>query len=284
MNESKESLLHRMKWSRKQVIGYLIASVFIVLFFWAKDILNQNKVRFFTFLDGVASKEILVDQFEEVVFRGEFGDKNMFISKWLSPMRVVKLDLTEVEYASIIENHLNSLAKITALRHELVAEQKTANVFMRFTTLGKIMVKMKENRDFFKGHREISYTTACFARFVSKSGIIQKAGVIVTDNKAPDNPQKRSLESVSSCILEELTQSMGLPRDTERIFPSLFSEIYDIDYLSINDKIIIRTLYAKRIRPGMLKADAMAQARIIIPELIKAVDERGEEALYQQPK
>ena len=52
--------------------------------------------------------------------------------------------------------------------------------------------------------------------------------------------------------------------------------------LPLNDKILVRALYDKRIKPGMAREDAMKVAAEIIPELVAAVKEKGVEALYQQ--
>jgi len=54
-----------------------------------------------------------------------------------------------------------------------------------------------------------------------------------------------------------------------------------IDFLPLNDKIMVRTLYDARLKPGMTRAEAMPIVRQIIPELVTAVKEHGEAALYQ---
>ncbi|UTW51485.1 DUF2927 domain-containing protein [bacterium SCSIO 12827] len=51
--------------------------------------------------------------------------------------------------------------------------------------------------------------------------------------------------------------------------------------LSLEVKLILRTLYDPRIKHDMARADAMAQARTIIGGLLRAIDRQGESALYQ---
>ena len=85
------------------------------------------------------------------------------------------------------------------------------------------------------------------------------------------------------CFVRLMTRSLGLFADSDVVQPSLFSpDGAELDYLPINDKIILRTLYDPRIEHGMKREDAMEIAREIIPELVKAVRERGVEALYQR--
>lgn len=56
---------------------------------------------------------------------------------------------------------------------------------------------------------------------------------------------------ITHCLLEELTQSLGLPNDSERIRPSVFNETSMLTELSPVDRILIRTVYDPRIKPGM---------------------------------
>ncbi len=85
------------------------------------------------------------------------------------------------------------------------------------------------------------------------------------------------------CLVKMTARAFGLFADSDVVQPSLFSpDGAELDYLPINDKIILRTLYDPRIERGMKREDAMEIAREIIPELVKAVRERGVEALYQR--
>ena len=91
----------------------------------------------------------------------------------------------------------------------------------------------------------------------------------------------RELRYVTTCILEEISQALGLPMDTELIRPSILSNQDLPQPMSINDKILVRALYDRRIRPGMPRDKALDVAKSIIPELIAGVQHEGEPALYQ---
>jgi len=58
-------------------------------------------------------------------------------------------------------------------------------------------------------------------------------------------------DHITHCLLEELTQSLGLPNDSERLQPSVFNEAFMLRELSHLDRILVRTVYDPRIRPGM---------------------------------
>lgn len=56
---------------------------------------------------------------------------------------------------------------------------------------------------------------------------------------------------ITHCLLEELTQSLGLPNDSERLRPSVFNETSMLTELSPIDRILIRTVYDPRIKTGI---------------------------------
>lgn len=58
-------------------------------------------------------------------------------------------------------------------------------------------------------------------------------------------------DHITHCLLEELTQSLGLPNDSERLRPSVFNESSMLTKLSVIDRILIRTVYDPRIKSGM---------------------------------
>ncbi|MBO6520507.1 MAG: DUF2927 domain-containing protein [Rhodospirillales bacterium] len=58
-------------------------------------------------------------------------------------------------------------------------------------------------------------------------------------------------DHITHCLLEELTQAMGLPNDSERLRPSIFNESSMLTRLSVLDRILIRSVYDPRIGTGM---------------------------------
>lgn len=85
---------------------------------------------------------------------------------------------------------------------------------------------------------------------------IKKAHIIINSKLDEDH--------IKHCFLEEITQSMGLPYDSDRVRPSIFNEASRERSLSKLDFILIRTLYDPRIRPGMDRTTAKTWASSII--------------------
>jgi hypothetical protein len=75
---------------------------------------------------------------------------------------------------------------------------------------------------------------------------------------------------IDHCLLEELTQSLGLPNDTDFLRPSIFSDHDTLRKLSPTDEILIRTLYHKRMFAGMTHKAAMTMARLLIAQQLAA--------------
>jgi hypothetical protein len=97
---------------------------------------------------------------------------------------------------------------------------------------------------------------------------------------------KANDEYTNRCIRQGIFIGIGLSGEgSNSVVDSLIMPLgKKFDYLTLNDKIIIRTLYDPRIKPGMAKAEAMGLARVIIPELVAAVKKDGEAALYQKER
>jgi len=85
-----------------------------------------------------------------------------------------------------------------------------------------------------------------------------KAVIVV--NKA------RTAAKTNHCVLEEMTQSLGLPNDANPSWPSIFSNTGTVSRLSWSDRVLIQALYDPRMTPGMARKSALETARRIFTE------------------
>lgn len=79
-------------------------------------------------------------------------------------------------------------------------------------------------------------------------------------------------EHINHCLLEELSQSLGLPNDSDRLRPSVFNESARLTRLSDLDRILIRTLYDPAISAGMTLGTFRNTAETVISRNILAAD------------
>jgi hypothetical protein len=98
-------------------------------------------------------------------------------------------------------------------------------------------------------------------------------------------PSDRRRLYTTSCILHEFFHVTGFGGHSALVSGSIAdADSPDLPIaLSINDKILLRTLYDVRIEDGMEKARAMPIAKTIIEELVRRVNAEGERALIQRP-
>jgi len=78
-----------------------------------------------------------------------------------------------------------------------------------------------------------------------------------------------------------MAQMLGATEDKAHYSQSIFSDNSSISSLSINDMILIRTLYDEHIKHGMPFEAGMFAATRILAELREKVLKHGVEALYQ---
>lgn len=82
---------------------------------------------------------------------------------------------------------------------------------------------------------------------------------------------ERDPVQIDACLLEELTQVMGLPNDVDAYWPTLFKPVDTSLNLSQWDKLYLKTLYDPRIKPGMKPVDALYVAKGIFAKALAKI-------------
>jgi len=72
-----------------------------------------------------------------------------------------------------------------------------------------------------------------------------------------------SMGKLPACIVEEMTQVLGLPNDSDDISPSIFNDHSIDDALTALDRMLVRILYDPTIYVGMPRDEALVQARAL---------------------
>ncbi|UYV37799.1 DUF2927 domain-containing protein [Rhodobacteraceae bacterium D3-12] len=70
-----------------------------------------------------------------------------------------------------------------------------------------------------------------------------------------------------SCIHEEMTQGLGLMKDSRYARPSIFNDDEEFAFLTTHDEMLLKMLYDRRLRPGMSFPEARPIAAQIAREL-----------------
>jgi hypothetical protein len=221
--------------------------------------------------------------FTEVAFGSEYlKNGTPVIQKWLEPIRIsvseiegklidkpgggkeLKLDHAKPsrEHINLIRKHLRVLLGLTGVRSESVKESgKPANFFIKFVP------RLAMHAPFLaKGVdpallKKLAAPGVCYFLTLADKGSINWATVIVNNQLSP--------EAMDACLLEELTQTLGLVNDSDKIKPSVFKNKAIPRELNRTDIILIKTLYDNRLPPGMVKKQALRRVNKIVAELDK---------------
>jgi hypothetical protein len=181
----------------------------------------------------------LVVQYRELALRAEFGGeaRRGRIIKWAGPiiaeLRGKNLDVYEPE----VLHHMALLTRLTRLqfhtvrasRHDAFSAGPKPNMIITFVHNGG------------RGPRNLEHV--CYARvFSGRDFIIRRAEIRI---HADWNLLRRH------CILEELTQALGLMNDSSYFNPSIFNDHSKQQALSPWDRLMVRAHYDRRLMPGM---------------------------------
>ncbi len=232
------------------------------------------------------SVDDLVRYFDIIVFQSEFKSAapSTLIKKWTGPLRVAIRTFDEVTakvngrevrqlkqvkvkkpHLRFIQKHLNNLVRATGLKTEDAKKNgKEPNFIINFVPrrqmgnpyLAKVNPKLL---------KRMAAQGGCFFLMWADrtSGHISRAVIVVN--------LERLLIRINHCLLEEMTQSLGLPNDSNMIMPSIFSDRSRRTDLTRTDLIIVKTLYDERMKVGLSHERAIPLAREIIRELNAAL-------------
>jgi len=232
----------------------------------------------------------LVAYFDSVVFGSEItGVKPLtHIWKWRQPLRVLVREYGEKvsrdgagkqvrvlrqrhikrRHFDFVQRHLSTLSRLTGTKTEDVEKSgNKANLIINFVPRFQMGNPELANVDPDLLKRVASQGGCYFLSWPdADTGTRIVKAVIVVNSEL-------TMARKDHCVLEELTQSLGLPNDIETAWPSIFSDNRSvrnpdrIRELSRLDTILIKTLYDRRMTPGLPRAEALRVARRVITEL-----------------
>lgn len=195
------------------------------------------------------SVDILVRQFENIAFSAEYLGEHRRgrIVKWTGPIRIRILGGYAERFRPEVQAHIDRLIALSGLSIQIVGGTAAAraNLDLHFTSV--------------RHYWTFEPDAPCRTIFFDHSFAIQRVEVFIS----PDDVDLRR-----HCIIEELTQALGLSDDSTLIPDSIFSDESQRYSLAPWDEIMVRVLYDPRLRPGMTKEEAMPIVTQIFWELL----------------
>jgi DUF2927 family protein len=214
--------------------------------------------------DAPPDAGLLVSHFEAVAFTDQYdpGRDVGRVRKWTGPIRIALHGAEAPRFGAVIRRYAAELAGLTRLSIDvLAAPDSRANFDIRFVAWDD----MEKEAQAFAPRPDwlgiIVDGAACL--FIIRRNDryeIVRALVLVSTREADDDKAR--------CLLEEMTQALGLPNDSDRLQPSIFNSFDRLAALTPADRIMLRTLYDPRMVPGQPREEALGLARRIIGELL----------------
>lgn len=182
----------------------------------------------------------------EVALKNEHAPDSNRVRKWRAPIRVwIEHQVGDHElHEELVRLHLEDLARITGHSIAHTQDKARANVILIF---GRFENMQRLAREFMGTDAvEALHGSLCLANIrTDKDQVIQRASVIIPVGQA------RMHGKLVSCVVEELTQILGLVNDSEAVYPSIFNDKTPNDLLTGLDVILLKLLYSPGVMPGM---------------------------------
>ncbi|MCU0548095.1 MAG: DUF2927 domain-containing protein [Leptolyngbya sp. Prado105] len=205
-----------------------------------------------TIRSGSAFSQAQIDYFMEIAMGAEYNQESApRIRKWSGEIRIQVLGRPTSADRTTLQTVIREINELTRGSIRMQITNRNPNLTIHFAP---------ESR--FK-QLEPAYVPVNFGFFITRwntRGMINYANILVASTGITQKER-------SHLIREELTQSLGLMRDSYRYSDSMFYQSWtDITRFSDLDKALIQMLYMPELKPGMTQAEALrvlttAQAR-----------------------
>lgn len=218
----------------------------------------------------LSNAEILRN-FDVIAFRNEMREvTNPRVSKWVRPIRLYKQfdAIIAPGVEDFLDKHMDRLARLTGVSISGVTTRRQANFVIIFTRREDYLKTALAQFDPEGGGasselRARLKRTHCLGIYRARESNAELVRAIVII--PVDSTRKRGI--LKRCIVEETTQSMGLPNDSDDANPSIFNDRSRLKDLTPHDILLLRLLYHPDLRVGMARLDALRIAEQILPRL-----------------
>lgn len=162
----------------------------------------------------------------------------------------------------LLSVHAQHLAHITGLTIDFTTSPEQANIFVIFTSYDNMENKVRQYIGDPERIRKALDEAICLGNF-SRNGQyeITKGSIIIPVDYA------RRKARFLDCIVEEITQLLGLPNDSNDVFPSVFNDVSIDTYISPLDYLLLKALYSPHLKPGMDVKQTKAAFPKVLAEL-----------------
>lgn len=196
-----------------------------------------------TWLDPVFVKQAFI----EVSLKNEYSSGIQRLTKWNQPIKIwIEHKVADKAlHEQLANTHIKDLSFITGHSITRVTRREDANIVWIFTQQDKWRDDIK--RELGASALKYAHGAICKAGYKTNKVTheIDSAVIIIPVDQAREHGK------LLACIVEEITQTLGLPNDTKAAYPSIFNDETPEDLLSPLDIILLKMLYEPELKSGM---------------------------------
>ncbi|MEF1291462.1 DUF2927 domain-containing protein [Vibrio sp. M260118] len=184
--------------------------------------------------------------FINVALRNEYSAGSKPLTKWQQPVKIwVEHKVADQDLHDELTNaHLRHLQQITGHPIQRVHSRSEANIVWIFTR--EAVWRDDIEQELGKHALNNVYGAICKAGYrIARDGSLAHAAIVIPVDQAREHGK------LLACIVEEVTQVLGLPNDSESAFPSIFNDETPEDLLSPLDVVLLKLLYEPELKAGM---------------------------------
>ncbi|WP_187287363.1 DUF2927 domain-containing protein [Methylophaga frappieri] len=188
------------------------------------------------------------ESFERIALQSEYNSAPQVLRRWEQPITYFIHHETgdKALHNQLTKIHLSQLASITGTTFLPAKTAESSKLQIYFTNEQNLGEDLKQKFELTGTQlTAIQHHNICLARISTAGNHIKHALVLIPVDRARANAK------LLSCIVEELTQIMGLPNDDDRVFPSIFNDRSVDEFLTGLDYMLLKLLYHPSLRPGM---------------------------------
>lgn len=211
----------------------------------------------------------IIRSFIEVALKNEYKPGMVKVRKWNKPIQLwLDYQMPEMVkgrvadkalHRQLIRMHTKQLSDLTGQYIGFVNDRSNANVQVVLTTAQQWRSQIIKNIGVQAADH--ATTAVCMAGLqVNDASEVASAVVIIPVDQAISH------RKLVTCIVEELTQIMGLPNDSDAVFPSIFNDQTPDTLLTGLDALLLQMLYHPDMKAGMTVVEALPVMRHIVAE------------------
>lgn len=208
------------------------------------------------------SSRYIENSFVTIALGREHGHATGRLSKWSSAIRFAISDHTADSklHQQMTKQHLSHLAAITGLDIAPSQSSPQANLQIIFASENDLDTLLQSDfgissESVLKKH---SRDGVCFAWIPTTHSAISHAKVIIPVDRA------RAHGKLMACVVEELTQVLGLANDSDTVFPSIFNDHSHNDFLTGLDFVLLKLMYHPALHSGMTEKQVSQTVRELL--------------------